>query len=222
MSEERRYIYITSEGKKKYDFFEFLNTLEYVRNAELDNEKPIDERRILFKKRWQLISQGFAFAGTFTGILVLFHILMSAIAVIAYYSGENPYPAYFGVFFIDLAFIGVKVGIPVWIISEYYLWNRGITHLFIRNFIYGYTAGAFMHAWVKFLLFLIAFGFIHLFSETKIVKKLEGAVIFHGYYLIFLFFQIPLAFAPLAVLKIYDKKRAFKKKPWHLLDEIPD
>lgn len=220
----RKYI-PTQEPKdpqKGGGFFDFLNTLEYYRNAELDNEKPIEARRILFNKRWKVLFDGMRFGGSTNGAVFFLHFLSFLLLLFAHFTHQerNLFVGYFLLFSMDALHALVKAVIPVWIISRYYLWSSGITDMYITNFVSGFVIASVSISLIKTLIFFLLAGIVWLFSETTWGTVLHKLLVFHFWYPLLQFSLVLIDLIPLGVLRRYKKTRKFREKPYHLLDEV--
>jgi len=125
--------------KKGKGLVKLLSELQWVHNAELDNDRPYEPKRILWKKRVYFIGLGGSLALSMhfaLSVTVFFNSLIASL--LSPTLGEV------------ISGLGIvwKVGtlllIPIWLIRSYHLWDRGITRLLLHyTVVYGYlfTAG---------------------------------------------------------------------------------
>jgi len=208
------------EEKRGTGIIRLLSELQWIRNAEEDNDKPYEERRILPKKRvvFFLAGSGIAFSLHLTTSLLGFFSSLLAGAV-------DPRLGEFIAVFSILFKITVLVGFPLWLLKTYHLWDRGITRQVLTDVVfYGYVFSVAFLTLVS-MFFYIAFAFgLFVSKDSQAVKWLVEHFPFLTSWIAFAEYPVQLLLiliVPYWYAKKLDREHRFTTKPYTLLDEIP-
>jgi hypothetical protein len=211
--------------KKGKGFIKLLSELQWVYNAELDNDRPYETERILWKKRVYFIGLGGSLALSMhfaLSVTVFFNSLIASLLSPTLGEVINGLGMVWKV--------GTLLLIPVWLIKKYHLWDRGITRLLLHyTVVYGYIFTIAVLAFSFGMLSVIFYGGLAFLSQM--FPEVKKIAVFLGTHLPFLvstwgLLEYPLEFlvvvgGTLWYLKRMDKKHKFEAKPYTLLDDIP-
>ena len=211
------------QEKRGRGIIKLISDLQWIRNAELDNEKPYEEKRILPRKRvfFWLAGAGLA-ASLHYGLSIVFFLFSVIFGLLSPTAGE--------VYAVLAMFLktGLYAALPIWLIDQYHVWDRGITRLVLSDVIFwGYVPT------LVFLIVLSGMGnllLVALLNGLLAVKK--PLVVWMYQHLKFLFSWWTLAEYPVQILftiaipflymRKKDRENHFTVKPYTLLDEIPE
>jgi len=208
-------------------FVGFLSDLDWMLSLELEEGRPLDETKITTAQKLYFLGQGFKFGGSLHA-LTLFGLSFAFYLVLFTAKIENHYVIH-GVFWFITAFgFVLKLIIPLWLITEYYTFPRGITYTTLSWFIYGYSLGLFFSEllYTVFLTFL-SIGYLvirdydWMYSISIFIDKYLPQYSDIKWIPVHLFFAF-MGFLPNLVLKIYRKRHPIKKYKWMPLNHIPE
>ncbi len=207
-------------------FITVLSDLDWYLSLELDEERPLDERKITTNQRLFQILKGVEFgmmmhAGVLMGLSLSVGLLLWSMKVV------NPIIinlAWFYVLFMSLA---VKIGISYWLVDRYYIFPKGITYTYLSNFLGGYSVGLFIPEFFMFLFSSVLSFMFFILKEKHITNKF--ILFIHKYlphftdikFIPINFISLILCFAPIFVLRFRRKKSTLEAK-FMPLDYIPE
>jgi len=230
MSQQRKIIddYRVEEyrEKKGKGFIKLLSELQWIYNAELDNDKPYEEERILLRKRVYFATLG-------SSLAVSLHFATSVVVFLGSVAGSILQPTLGEVLNVlgMLWKIATLSAVPLWMLRKYHLWDRGITRLLLSwTVLYGYAGTiAFLSFIFGGLSVLLYGGFVLSFYFLPQVKEAALWIAKHFPFLIspLSLFEYPAEFIIVVVgsfwyAKKLDKKHRFETKPYTLLDHVPE
>jgi len=133
-----------------------LSDLDWYLSLELDEERPLDDRKITTNQRLFQIIKGVEF-GALVHASVLFGLSLSAGLLLWSTHATNPLVINIAWFYVLGMSLALKIGVAYWIIDRYYIFPRGITYTYLANFLGGYSVGLFIPEFfmLLFTLFMI-------------------------------------------------------------------
>jgi len=202
-----------------------LSDLDWYLSLELDEERPLDDKKITTNQRMFQIIKGVEF-GTLVHASVLFGLSASVGIVLWSMHATNPLAINLAWFYVLGMSLVLKIGLAYWIIDRYYIFPRGITYTYLANFLGGYSVGLFIP---EFLMFLFTLFMIFVFYVIKSAHYSNVVTRFIERY--FPHFTDPkfipidlisliLCFAPYVMLRRRRKKSGYETK-FLPLDYIP-
>ncbi len=210
------------EERRGRGIIKLLSDLQWIRNAELDNDKPYEEKRILPRKRvfFWLTGAGLA-ASLHFGLSLVFFLFSVLFGVLSPVAGEV-YAVFAAVvkMFLYAAF-------PVWLINRYHIWDRGITKLVLSDVIFwGYIP------MMVVLLLISGIGNLILtviLNGLLAAKKAWVAQFYNHLPFLFSYWSLleyPIELLLTVVVPVFwmrkkDRENRFTVKPYTLLDEVP-
>lgn len=230
MSNQKRTIYDIHKEERAsrsgVGFVAFLSDLDWASSLELEEGRPLDERKVVSSQRYHFFGQGFIFgAGLHSAILFVmnigFYLLVSSV-------GDNSFVAHSIWFGILVLSVMLKIAIPLWLLEEYYVFPKGITYTYLNFFLFGYALGLFAPEFVYFLFVLLFMGLFNILDLTIQNSHIWSAVstFAHKYLLHYIsakyipvhFLMLVLSFAPLWIFKWWKKTHKTERLPWSPLD----
>lgn len=211
--------------KKGKGLIRLLSELQWVYNAELDNDCPYETDRILFKKRVYLMGLGSSFALT-VHFAVSFTAFISALGASALSPVLGELISVLGMIWK----VAIISAFPLYVIKKFHLWNKGITRLLLQwTVVYGYLTTIVFMSLLFGLFSVVAFGGISFLSvEFPAVKTIALWTAKHVPFLISPYglleypAELSVVFFCLYYLHKLDKKHSFEEKPYSLLDKVPE
>jgi len=210
------------EERKGRGLIRLLSELQWIKNAELDNDKPYEEKRILWRKRVFFMSIGWSFAFSLHfGLSLLFFTFTVLFGLLSPKAGEVY--AVFAMLSKSLLF----ALFPTWLIKSFHVWDRGITRLVLKDVIFwGYTLGMII---LTFGVFFLNLAEVVVLRGLLATKKEWIAWTYHHLPFLFSFWSlieypievVLVTLLPYWYLKKKDKENKFEVKPYTLLDEVP-
>lgn len=212
-------------------FLGFISTLDWLKSIEMEEGRPLDETKITFAQKVYAFTQGAAFGSSMHSI-VLFLLSLALYSLIYSMHLKNYFAVMFIHFLVMLFSLMLKLVIPLWMVQDYYLFNRGITYTYLRWFISGYSLGLFIPEFF-YTLFVVIFILIYNaivpdfmeIEKVKIVSEFLNhyfpqftSLYFIPVHIIFLF----MSYLPSWVLRYMEKKYPVSRYQWMPLDYIPD
>jgi len=211
------------EEKRGRGVIKLLSDLQWIRNAELDNDKPYEEERILLRKRIFFMGAGASLAVSLHfGLSVIFFTFSVLFGLLSPTAGE------IYAVFAAIAKTVLLIFFPVWLIEKYHVWDKGITKLLLKDVIFwGYVPAI--------LLLIVVSGI----SNLLITAVLNGFLALKKEWVLWIHHHLPFLFSywslleyPVQLLLVItvpafwmwkkDKENRFTVKPYTLLDEIPE
>jgi len=202
-----------------------LSDLDWYLSLELDEERPLDDKKITTNQRLFQIIKGVEF-GSLVHASVLLGLSASVGIVLWSMHATNPFAINLAWFYVLGMSLVLKIGLAYWIIDRYYIFPRGITYTYLANFLGGYSVGLFIPEFLMFLftLFMI-FVFYILRSDhysnavTKFIERYFPHFTDPKFIPINLI-SLALCFAPYFMLRRRRKKTSYETK-FLPLDYIP-
>jgi len=140
-----------------------LSDLDWYLSLELDEERPLDEKKITTNQRLFQIIKGVEF-GSLVHAGVLLGLSFSVGVVLWSMHVTNPLVINIAWFYVLGMSLALKIGVAYWIIDRYYIFPRGITYTYLANFLGGYSFGLLIP---ESLLFLFSLFMIFIFYIIK-------------------------------------------------------
>jgi hypothetical protein len=202
-----------------------LSDLDWYLSLELDEERPLDEKKITTNQRLFQIIKGVEF-GTLVHASVLFGLSASVGLVLFSMHVKNPLVINIAWFYVLGMSLALKIGVAYWLIDRYYIFPRGITYTYLANFLGGYSIGLFIP---EFSMFLFTLFMILVFYIIKSAHYSNVVIRFIERYFPHLtepkfipinLISIALCFAPYFMLIRRRKKSSYETK-FLPLDYIP-
>jgi hypothetical protein len=198
-----------------------LSELQWIHNAEADNDKPYEEKRILFRKRlW--------FMGVGASLAVTLHFVSSFCGFFSTLAGSLVSPVLGEVLNIwGIVFKAAALSyFPCWLIKKYHLWDRGITRSVLNYVIWwGYVPTAAILIFMSLLFYLMLVGGLWFGRNNEAVKWILSHFPFLTSTLSLVEYPIILLLviaAPYLTFRKLDRKNRWETKPYTLLDEVPE
>jgi len=140
-----------------------LSDLDWYLSLELDEERPLDDKKITTNQRLFQIVKGVEF-GTMVHASVLFGLSLSVGVVLWSMHVTSPLVINLAWFYVLGMSLALKIGVAYWLIDSYYIFPRGITYTYLANFLGGYSVGLFIP---EFFLFLFTLFMVFVFYIIK-------------------------------------------------------
>jgi len=212
--------------KKGKGFIRLISELQWIRNAELDNGKPYEEKRILWKKRIYFMglgsSLGLSLHFGMSFMMFTFAVLSSLLSPVF---GEVM--SILGMVFKLI----VLLSFPIYLLKAYHVYDRGITRLLLTyTVLYGYSFVVAMMSFVFFVLSILFYASLFFLSYSSPEVKHYVDLAQQKFPFLFSPFNlleypvtiILVVLVPYLYLKKLDRKNRWVKTPYTLLDEVPE
>jgi hypothetical protein len=202
-----------------------LSDLDWYLSLELDEERPLDDKKITTNQRLFQIIKGVEF-GSLVHAGVLFGLSLSVGLILWSMHVSNPLVINIAWFYVLGMSLALKIGVAYWLIDRYYIFPRGITYTYLANFLGGYSVGLFIP---EFFMFLFTLFMVFVFYVMKSAHYSNVVTKFIERYLPHFtdpkFIPIDLisllfCFAPYVILRRRRKKSSYETK-FLPLDYIP-
>jgi len=231
--DNKQYIRKTVDDKVKQEeaqrrgtgFITVLSDLDWYLSLELDEERPLDERKITTNQRLFQIMKGVEF-GAMVHAGVLMGLSLSVGLLLWSFKATNPVIINLAWFYVLGMSLLLKIGIAYWLVDRYYIFPKGITYTYLANFLGGYSVGLFIPELFMFIASSILSFMFFVFHEKHITNKV--IVFIHKYFPHFTdvyfipinFVSLLLCFAPYLILRLRRKKSTLEEK-FMPLDYMP-
>jgi len=202
-----------------------LSDLDWYLSLELDEERPLDDKKITTNQRLFQIIKGVEF-GALVHASVLFGLSLSAGLLLWSTHTTNPLVINVAWFYVLGMSLVLKIIVAYWLIDRYYIFPRGITYTYLANFLGGYSVGLFIP---EFFLFLFTLFMIFMFYIFRSSHYSNALIRFIERYLPHFIdpkfipidlISLILCFAPYIMLRKRRKKSGYETK-FLPLDYIP-
>jgi len=127
-----------------------LSDLDWYLSLELDEERPLDDKKITTNQRLFQIVKGVEF-GSLVHAGVLFGLSLSVGLLLWSMHATSPLVINIAWFYVLGMSLALKIGVAYWLIDRYYIFPRGITYTYLANFLGGYSFGLFIPEFFMFL-----------------------------------------------------------------------
>ena len=202
-----------------------LSDLDWYLSLELDEERPLDDKKITTNQRLFQIIKGVEF-GSIVHAGVLFGLSLSVGLILWSMHVSNPLFISIAWFYVLGMSLALKLGVAYWLIDRYYIYPRGITYTYLANFLGGYSVGLFIPELLMFG-FTVFMIFIFYVMKSKhysnVVTKFIERYLPHFTDPKFIpidLISLALCFAPYIMLRRRRKKFGYETK-FLPLDYIP-
>jgi len=210
-------------------FVGFLSDLDWMLSLELEEGRPLDETKITTAQKFWVFNQGLKF-GIEIHFAILFLMSIALYSLLWSFKIENEWLIH-AIFGLNLLFsLAVKLAIPLWLLEDYYVFPKGITHTYLSWFFFGYSIGLFIPEFFYILIISLFMGIYWILKESidsqwffSLVQIIDKYLPHYAdfkwlpFHFIFLLFS----FAPMWLIKIWRKKKPMETYPWTPLDFIP-
>ena len=205
------------EKKKDLDILEFLGKLEWLRDAELENQKPFDTTKLRTPHIFFVMFQGAKYALSLHGTAILMGLL---IVIFTFISKIFFYLS----FLIEILLLLIKIAFPIYVIRSFVIWENSLMTKLVENFVLGYSLTSFIVDMISLLISFIAFVFLKVLSAYPQLQSIAeiGFLFFNKKTAIIWFINVICDFIPIFYFHIYKKQKKFHVPRWTPLDEIPD
>lgn len=220
-----RYVPI-SGGKpppdEKDGFLEFLGKLEWIRDAELENMVPFDTEKLRTPHIVYIATRGMGLALSLHGIGIFAFVSFFFLGFVLPSSLIE-----FLFLMTEMYLIGIKVGLPLWLIHRFVTFQRGLSTEMVKHYMIGYV-------FVSFFMDILSlgFGFVGLIVANSLYGT--GFEIYDEFIypalsrvlnvkvLLIIGMNTLSAIVPIVYFYFFRKRREEKFPMWVPLDTIPE
>jgi len=142
-----------------------LSDLDWYLSLELDEERPLDDKKITTNQRLFQIVKGVEF-GSLVHAGVLFGLSLSVGLLLWSMHATSPLVINIAWFYVLGMSLALKIGVAYWLIDRYYIFPRGITYTYLANFLGGYSFGLFIPEFFMFLFTLFTMFVFYVIKST--------------------------------------------------------
>jgi len=205
------------EEKKELDILEFLGKLEWLRDAELENQKPFDTTKLRTPHIFFVMFQGAKYALSLHGTAILMGLL---ILIFTFVSRIFFYLS----FLVEILLLLIKIAFPVYVIRNFVIWENSLMTKLVENFVLGYSLTSFMVDMISFIFSFVAFVFLQILSAYPQLQSIAeiGFLFFNEKTAVVWFINVICDFIPIFYFYFYKKQKKFHSPRWTPLDEIPE
>jgi len=202
-----------------------LSDLDWYLSLELDEERPLDDKKITTNQRLFQIIKGVEF-GALVHASVLFGLSLSAGLLLWSTHTTNPLVINVAWFYVLGMSLVLKIIVAYWLIDRYYIFPRGITYTYLANFLGGYSVGLFIPEFFMFLFSLFMIFMFYIFRSSHysnaLIRFIERYLphFIDPKFIPIDLISLILCFAPYIMLRKRRKKSGYETK-FLPLDYIP-